>query len=139
MRDARAELEYLCSERELAEHGLYLELHAYECHVYLELRHVHDANGRYGRLVAWLAGRGVPSIEKALREMELEPLHDALRAGSRADAVREAAALLGEAPPSVATGKPAGADVPATATDIEALVSTARPDASVTVIPPGRR
>jgi len=79
MRDHRTGLEYVRSQHELAEQGLYLELDAYRCHVFLELRDVHDTDGRYGRLAAQLAGRGVPSLDDALRDMELEPLHAALR------------------------------------------------------------
>jgi glycosidase len=132
MRDQRTGREYVRSQHELAEQGLYLELDAYRCHVFLELRDVHDADGRYGRLAAQLAGQGVPSLDDALRDMELSPLHAALRKGQTDDAVREAAVLLGvAATPSVAT--PTGAlktqpGVPVAAQAIERLVSGHRPD-----------
>jgi hypothetical protein len=46
----------------------------------------------------------VPSLEVAVREMELAPLHDALRADDAVAAVREAAALVGvPEPKTVAT------------------------------------
>jgi glycosidase len=99
MRDHRTGLEYLRSQQELAGQGLYLELDAYRCHVFLELRDVHGADGRYGSLAAQLAGRGVPSLDDALRDLELEPLHAALREERADDARRAAAVLLGVAEP----------------------------------------
>ncbi len=107
MRDERSGLTYLHSQRALAEEGLRVELRAYSCQVYLELTDVHDSDGRIGRLFAWLAGRGVPSIQDALRDMELAPFHDALRAGDRDAALREAATLLGvEGASSTDKGEP---------------------------------
>jgi glycosidase len=68
-------LEYLRNSRELAEQGFYLELAAYTCRVFLDFRLVQDGAERsYARLAARLQGRGVPSIDEALREMVLEPL-----------------------------------------------------------------
>ena len=140
MRDSRSGLEYLRSQRELAEHGLPLTLHAYETQVYVEMRDVHDSDGRYGRLAATLNGRGVPSVEVALRELELRPLHDALRAGDEQAALAEAAALL-EIEPAAASPAPqatpaardvdrasAAPDERSLARSIEALVATARPE-----------
>jgi glycosidase len=127
LREVRSGLEYLRNQRELAEQGLYLELHAYECHAYVEMRDVHDPDGRYGRLAAWLGGRGVPSIDEALRELELQPLHDALRSGDREAALRQAAALLQVAPPTVE--KPsAAADELELAREVEAWVASQRKD-----------
>ena len=104
LRDSRSGLEYLRSQRELAEHGLQLTLHAYETRVYSEIRDVHDADGRYARLAAWLGGRGVPSIDDAMLELELQPLHVALRSGDEQAVLAEVAALLEvepeEAPPA---------------------------------------
>jgi glycosidase len=126
-RDARSGLEYLRSQRELAEHGLQLDLHAYECQVYAEMRDVHDTDGRYGRLAASLNGRGVPSVDDALREMELAPLHDALRHLDPGAAFQESAALLGAEP--VATVAIAGEpDERGIARAIEALVGANKPE-----------
>lgn len=75
-RDSVSGLEYIRSGRELCEQGLYAELDAYRCHVFLDWREVQDdAQGRYARLASALGGRGVPSIETALREIELQPVH----------------------------------------------------------------
>ncbi len=116
LRDERAGLEYLRSQRELFEHGLEMDLHAYECRLFLDLRDVRDTDGRFGRLAAWLGGRGVPSLEDALRELDMAPFHDALRAalagGALDEALRQAATLMGVEPPA-ATPADAPAEAPA--------------------------
>ena len=80
-RDARTGLEYLRSCRELWEHGLDLSLEAYGTHVFWEFREVSDGvAGQWGRLARRLAGAGVPSLDDAMRELQLEPVHAPLRA-----------------------------------------------------------
>ena len=80
-RDALTGLAYLQRARDLAERGMCLELNAYQCHVFLEWRDLHeDAAHPWGLLCDSLAGRGVPSLEDALRELQLKPVHDALKA-----------------------------------------------------------
>jgi glycosidase len=78
-RDHRSGLEYLRSARELDERGLYVELGAYQCHVFLDFRQVRDEDGRYAALASYLNGRGVPDVQEALREVFLQPLHRAWR------------------------------------------------------------
>ncbi len=86
-RDARTGLEYLRSGRDLCREGMYIELPAYACHVFLDWREVRDGEGRpYGALAGSLAGRGVPSIDEALVELRLRPVHEALRAVMGSDA-----------------------------------------------------
>ncbi len=73
--DAASGLEYLRSCRLLHERGLYVELAAYELHAFTDIRSVADrADRRYARLAEQLGGRGVPSIDEALAELELEPV-----------------------------------------------------------------
>jgi glycosidase len=80
-RDARTGLESIRPCRELWEHGLRLSLDAYEAHVYWEFREVRDGvAGQWARLVERLDGRPVPSLDDALRELQLEPVHRPLRA-----------------------------------------------------------
>jgi hypothetical protein len=80
----------------VAREGLYLQLDAYKTFVFAEIKDLVDhTDGRWRRLADWLGGRGVPSLEVAMREMELGPFHAALRTGDADAAVREAAALLG--------------------------------------------
>ncbi|MBL7065844.1 MAG: hypothetical protein ISS49_16835, partial [Anaerolineae bacterium] len=69
-------LEYIRSSQELCEKGLYVELGAYKYQVFLDFCEVRDNEWRqYAQLTAYLNGRGVPSIEEALREVILRPVH----------------------------------------------------------------
>ncbi|HNS50865.1 MAG TPA: alpha-amylase family glycosyl hydrolase [Anaerolineae bacterium] len=104
--DAVSRLEYIRSGRDLCEQGLYAELDAYRCHVFLNWRDVQDdAQGCYARLASALGGRGVPSIETALREVELQPVHVPYRELVNADTLRN---LIGAAsapsPPRTTAG-----------------------------------
>ncbi len=75
-RDNVTNLEYIRSSTRLCEKGLYVELGAYECHVFLDFREVEDTFNRdYARLTESLNGRGVPNIGNALRELALQPVH----------------------------------------------------------------
>jgi hypothetical protein len=57
-----------------------VELGAYKCHVFLDFREVQDNEWhQYAHLAAYLNGRGVPSIEEALRETLLQPIHYAFK------------------------------------------------------------
>ena len=80
-RDARTGLAYIRSSRELWERGLWLALDAYQGHVFWEFDEVRDGSaGQWRRLADRLAGAGVPSLEEALVEQQLEPVHAPVRA-----------------------------------------------------------
>jgi glycosidase len=80
-RDSLTGLEYLRRAHEIADRGLRLELHAYQSHVLLDWRELHSTASRpWDRLCDYLGGRGVPSLDEALINLELRPVHDALRA-----------------------------------------------------------
>ena len=79
-REQRSGLEHLRSVAELRDRGLHVQLHAYETLVFWEMRELHDSTGVWRRLAERLGGRGVASLEGALRELQLAPVHDALRA-----------------------------------------------------------
>jgi glycosidase len=79
-REQRTSLEYLRSVADLRERGLHVALRAYETRVFWEIRELYDWTGVWRRLSERLGGRGVPSLEGALRELQLAPVHDALRA-----------------------------------------------------------
>ncbi len=79
-RDQRTSLEHLRSVAEIRERGLHVELRAYESRVLWEMRELHDGAGVWRRLAEMLGGRGVPSLEGALRELQLAPVHSAVRA-----------------------------------------------------------
>ena len=75
-RDHIAGLEYIRNNQELFDRGLYIELGAYKYHVFLDFREVQDNEWhQYAQLAAYLNGRGVPSIDEALKEIFLQPIH----------------------------------------------------------------
>ena len=79
-RDAVSGLEYIRNCRELVEQGMYAELHAYQIHVFVDFALMYDNEwGHYGQLAAYLKGRGVPSIDEALKELFLAPVHAPFR------------------------------------------------------------
>jgi glycosidase len=76
-RDQISGLEYIRHCKTLQEHGFFVELGAYKYHVFLDFREVRDSEyQQYNRLYSELEGRGVPSIEEAIQEMYLQPLHE---------------------------------------------------------------
>jgi glycosidase len=80
-RDLRSGLEHLRSAPEIHHEGLRLSLDAYRTHVFADFRDVVDGPARqWARLAERLGGRPVPSVEAALAELQLEPVHEALRA-----------------------------------------------------------
>lgn len=79
-RDMISGLEYISPTRELAEKGMYLELDAYKYRVFANFRTVQDdAEQHYRQLAEYLAGRGVYSIERALTEIVMRPIHPPFR------------------------------------------------------------
>jgi hypothetical protein len=87
-RDQLTGLEYIRSNRELHEKGLYLELNAYQRHVFLNFRELPDPQGHYARLAAYLNGHGVPSINEALDQLLLQPIQQPFREMVSADHLR---------------------------------------------------
>lgn len=73
-------LEYISSNYDLHEKGLYIELEAYKFRVYLNFRQVTDNElGQYAQLTRLLNGKGVEDVEETRREMYLEPVHTPFR------------------------------------------------------------
>ena len=101
-RDSLTGLEYLRRANVLAEHGLTLDLHAYQSHVFLAWRELRpSAEQPWDRLCDQLSGRGVPNLGDALVLLELEPVHQALRALLEVDLVRRLAEFAEQPPLSV--------------------------------------
>lgn len=74
-RDSATGMEFIRSSREIKEKGLFFELHAYEFHVFMDFREVEEQGyGQYSQLHDYLNGRGVPSVETALKELMLAPI-----------------------------------------------------------------
>ncbi|TAL13579.1 MAG: alpha-amylase, partial [Chloroflexota bacterium] len=79
-RDERSGLEYLLAAARLRDGGLRLTLDAYRCQVFTDFREFRDGSGQpWSRLAAQLDGAGVASLADAIRDLELAPVHDALR------------------------------------------------------------
>jgi glycosidase len=88
-RDSLTGLEYLKRAGDLLERGFRLGLHPYQSYVFLDWRELHaSAHQPWDRLCDQLNGRGVPSLEDALVDLELQPVHDALRKLLDPDMVR---------------------------------------------------
>lgn len=78
-RDQISGLEYIRNCRQIRHDGLYLELGAYTYQVFLDFREVHDdVHGRYRQLADYLGGKGVPDLDRAMRELILQPVHQAM-------------------------------------------------------------
>jgi glycosidase len=79
-RDHLSGLEYVRSSLELFERGLHAQLDAYRCHVFLDFREVRSTSEHpWAQLAHELGGRGVPSANEALREVELRPVVEPFR------------------------------------------------------------
>jgi hypothetical protein len=78
-RDASKRLEYLRPMSEI-DGGFFWELGAFKYHVLHEFRGVTATKEMpYDELATQLAGRGVPSIERAMLELRFRPVHEPLR------------------------------------------------------------
>jgi len=104
-RDSLTGLEYLRRASDLAAHGLRFDLHAYQCHVYLDWRELAPTAAQpWDRLCDSLNGRGVANLDDELVNLELRPVHDALRAQLDPGLVRLFADLAEQPRPAAAGG-----------------------------------
>lgn len=79
-RDSITNLEYIRPSTEIAEKGMFFTLSAYQYQVFLDFRQVQDDQwGSYRQLCQYLEGRGVPSVEGAMRELLLAPVQQPFR------------------------------------------------------------
>ena len=99
-RDHATGLEHLHRSGDVRARGLRFPLRAYERRVLLDVVDVTDGPaGLWSRLADRLAGGGVPSLEGAFRDLELEPVHGPLRHLLGVDMLGAlVAAVAGEAP-----------------------------------------
>lgn len=66
-----------------------MELGAYKYHVFIDFREIRDNQWHhYAQIANYLNGRGVPSIEEALKEMLLQPLQSAFKELANANMFR---------------------------------------------------
>jgi len=79
-RDSLTGLESLRRAHDVADNGITVSLHAYQCYVFLDFREMHaTADKNWDRLCDHLGGRAVPNLEDALIDLELQPVHNALK------------------------------------------------------------
>ena len=110
-RDSLTGLEYLRRSGQLSAQGLTLDLHAYQCHVFLDWRELRaTAEKPWDRLCDQLNGSGIPSLDDALVNLELRPVHEALRLQLDSGVVRLLADLA-EHPRTVSDGPKAKIDM----------------------------
>jgi glycosidase len=76
--DHRTQLQFLSSGKEVNDEGFKIKLFGYQYRICLNFREVYDETGEYKQLYNYLNGRGVVSIEDALHEQQMIPLHSAL-------------------------------------------------------------
>ncbi|MGA8743134.1 MAG: alpha-amylase family glycosyl hydrolase [Terracidiphilus sp.] len=88
-RDALTGLEYLRRANEFADRGLTFHLHAYQCHVFMDWHEKWaTAEKPWDRLCDQLDGRGVPSLEDELVDMELQPVYQSIHSLLDQDMIR---------------------------------------------------
>ncbi|MDZ7795386.1 MAG: alpha-amylase family glycosyl hydrolase [Spirochaetia bacterium] len=63
----------------LHQQGMFIHLHGYQSHVYLDFYQVQDRDGLYRKLYETLDGRGIYDIELRKKELFLEPIHLAFK------------------------------------------------------------
>lgn len=78
LKDTKTDLEYLFNGNDISSDGLFMTLNGYQYHVFTKFTEVYDANGEYENLSLILSGKGVPSVEYALKKLNLAPLHNAI-------------------------------------------------------------
>ena len=104
-RDSLTGLEYLRRAADVLDRGLTLGLNAYQCHVLLDWRELRPTAAEpWDRLADLLNGRGVANLRDELLNLELRPVHDALKALLDPALVREFATFA-EHPPSAVHGE----------------------------------
>ncbi len=130
-RDTLDGLEYIRETGDLRDRGLRVELDAYAARVLLDWREIGgEAAAEYRALAADLGGAGVPSVESALAERRLRPLHDAV-------AILVNDALVRDATEAVTAHLAAAARAAAARPPAAGAATPAGPTVAPPVAPPG--
>src|SRR6056297_103454 len=78
-REQRSGLKYIRENTNIHQQGLFIQLHGYESHVYLDFYQVEDTDGLYRKLYETLNGSGIYDIELRKKELFLQPIHIAFK------------------------------------------------------------
>lgn len=73
-RDHKTGLNYIRSGKDLHEKGLYIELKAYQYHVFIDFKEIFDDSGEYEKLASHLHGMGVKDIGEELYKVKIFPV-----------------------------------------------------------------
>jgi hypothetical protein len=80
-KDYKTGMEYIRNAQDLVRNGFYADLQGYQYMVLMDWRIVEESGARpYGQVMAYLGGRGVPSVDDAVRELMVEPIRAPFRA-----------------------------------------------------------
>ncbi len=75
-RDMISGSEFIRNNQDLQDQGLFVLLDGFRYHVFTDFREVRDDEyHHYSQITAYLDGRGVPSVDEALKETFLAPVH----------------------------------------------------------------
>ncbi|MFH0733258.1 MAG: alpha-amylase family glycosyl hydrolase [bacterium] len=77
-REHVSNLYYIKEGKDFFNNGFEIELDAFKYKVFIEFKEVYDTSGEYRKLAKKIGTKGVVSIENALNEINLEPIHEAL-------------------------------------------------------------
>ncbi len=70
-------LEFIRSNKEIWEKGLFVEVGGFQYHVFWEFREVSVSDSMpYDKIEKFLNGKGVPSVENALIDLIMKPVHE---------------------------------------------------------------
>jgi len=95
LKDHKTKLEYLRNGKELVEEGISVFLNGYQYHVFLGFAELKDETGEYYNLHKLLNGKGVPSVNQALKELRLFSLHEAVINLCSRELLKEFSAVCG--------------------------------------------
>lgn len=104
-RDFAHGLEYIRPCQEIIERGLEVLLGAYQYNVFIDFRQVRDEGGEWAELNRFLGGRGVSSLQAALRDLVLAPLHRSFRDFFNPEDMRDFVCELGSIKPVPTPGE----------------------------------
>ncbi len=112
-RDSLTGLEYLRRAANLYDSGVTLSLGAYQSYIFLDWHELYPTPEKpWDRLADVLNGRGAHSLEEELVNLELKPVHDALRAFLNPTFVRHFAGVADRGAPAINATHPTGNDRP---------------------------
>ena len=96
LQEQRSGLWFIRNSGEICERGLFVSLNGYESQVFLNVYEVEDNQySHYARLADSLNGAGTRDVQRALKRLLLQPLHDAFGVVANTGVLRSLATALG--------------------------------------------